>query len=219
MIVAIDGPAGAGKSSVAKKLADQLGFAFLDTGAMYRAVTLAGIRRSWDFSQEREVAEATAQLNYAYFCPGVHLDDVDITAAIRDPNVTRQIHHAADNPYVRQVLVGWQRDWAAGKDLVTEGRDQGTVVFPNAECKIFLTASETERARRRWWELQRRGETITLDEVLADQKQRDGRDTARVVGALRRAEDAAEVTTDGLTLEQVLSELTVIVDSKRPRHF
>jgi cytidylate kinase len=215
MIVAIDGPAGAGKSSVARKLADELGFDFLDTGAMYRAVALAGLQRSWDFSDVTAVALATGKLDYQYCSATVIVDGNDVTEDIRLPQVGREIHHVADNPRVREILVGWQRQWADGKNLVTEGRDQGTVVFPNAECKIFLTATETERARRRWWELQRKGQNVTLEQILMDQSDRDQRDRGRPVGALKRADDAVEIFTDGLTMDEVVAKLTDIVESKR----
>lgn len=216
MIVAIDGPAGAGKSSVARRLATELGFDFLDTGAMYRAVALAGLRKNWDFSDVDAVARATANLKYEYRDFSVWLDDENVTDEIRLPDVSRRIHHVADNPLVRQILVGWQREWADEKDLVTEGRDQGTVVFPDADCKIFLTATETERARRRWWELQRQGQEVTLEQVLLDQSERDQRDEKRPVGALKQADDAVEMITDGMTLDEVVSQLTTIVESKRP---
>lgn len=216
MIVAIDGPAGAGKSSVARRLASELGFQFLDTGAMYRAVTLAGLRASWDFTDQQAVADATRHLTYQYDKQGVTLNGIDVSQEIRHPEVSRNIHHVADNPLVREILVQWQRQWAEGKDLVTEGRDQGTVVFPDAECKIFLTATETERARRRWWELQRNGDAATLEEVLIDQADRDDRDRRRKVGALRQADDAVEMITDGMTLDEVVRELVAIVHSKRP---
>jgi cytidylate kinase len=132
------------------------------------------------------------------------------------PEISRRIHEVADNPQVRGVLVDWQRDWARGKELVTEGRDQGTVVFPDAECKIFLTATETERGRRRWWELQRQGQDVTLEQVLMDQADRDQRDAQRPVGALKQATDAFEMITDGMTLDEVVQQLTTIVESKRP---
>jgi cytidylate kinase len=145
----------------------------------------------------------------------VLLDGVDVTTAIRKFDITAAIHHAADNPAVRNQLVVWQREAAAGSNVVTEGRDQGTVVFPNAECKIFLTADEVERAQRRHLDLVARGETISFDEVLENQRQRDQRDASRSVGALKKAEDSIEVFTDGRSPEEVVNELETIVRSKQ----
>ena len=215
MIVTIDGPAGAGKSSVARKLASQLRFCFLDTGAMYRAVTLAALRGHWDFEDQAAVANATRPLKYEYQSEVVLLDGVDVSQEIRDPAVSRRIHHVADNPFVREILVQWQQQWAVGKDLVTEGRDQGTVVFPNAECKIFLTATDAERARRRWQELQNAGQLGSLQQVLNDQTERDRRDRERSVGALRQADDAVQVSTDGMSCDEVVAQIAQMVDVKR----
>ena len=149
MIVTIDGPAGAGKSSAARELARRLGFRFLDTGAMYRAVTFAARQRGVDLTDGEQLARLAGQIRVELAGDRVLLDGADVTAAIRKFDITTAIHHAADNAAVRGQLVKWQREAAGGGDVVTEGRDQGTVVFPNAECKIFLTADEQERARRR----------------------------------------------------------------------
>jgi cytidylate kinase len=138
-----------------------------------------------------------------------------VTEAIRRFEIATATHYAADNPAVRAQLVLWQRAAAEGCDVVTEGRDQGTVVFPDAECKIFLTADERERARRRHLDLLARGEDIPFDEVLANQQLRDQRDASRPVGALVKAVDAVEVCTDGLTPDQVVSQLEKIVRSKQ----
>jgi len=217
MIVAIDGPAGAGKSTISRRLAERLGYAFLDTGAMYRAVALAALRRGLGPSNVEMIAQLAAQLTIDF--DGVHtlLDGEDVSAAIRTREVSSAVHLAADNVAVRQRLVELQRQIAAGRDLVTEGRDQGTVAFPHAQCKIFLTASRQERARRRYEELLVRGERTSLPEVLAQQDERDQRDAARPVGALVKAADASEVSTDGLTLDQVVDRLEEIVRSKISR--
>jgi CMP/dCMP kinase len=215
MIVAIDGPAGAGKSSIARRLAERLGFAFLDTGAMYRAVTLAVLKNGLGPDDIDKIARLAAELTIDF--DGVHtvLNGDDVSTAIRTPDVTAAVHLAADNTAVRERLVEMQRKIAQDRDIVTEGRDQGTVAFPRAECKIFLTASREERARRRFEELQSRGEAITLAEVLAQQDERDARDAARPVGALRKAEDAIEVLTDRLSLEGVVDRLEQIVRMKQ----
>lgn len=217
MIVAIDGPAGAGKSSVAKALARRLGFFHLDTGAMYRAVALAGLRQRVDWSRPDELAELAENLDLKVCGEGICLQGEDVTAAVRAQEVTAATRYAAGNPRVRTQLVLLQREAAAGKDVVTEGRDQGTVVFPAAECKIFLTGSPAERARRRLLDLQQQGEAATLEQILAEQTRRDTEDAARAVGPLRRADDAIEVLTDGLTQEQVVDRLEALVRSLFPR--
>jgi cytidylate kinase len=215
MIVTIDGPAGAGKSSAARGLARRLGFRFLDTGAMYRAVTLAARERGLDLSNPEQLNKIVHEIRVELAGDQVMLDGRDVTDAIRKFEIAAATHYAADNPVVRAQLVEWQRDAAAGDNVVTEGRDQGTVVFPHAECKIFLTADEQERARRRHRDLAARGEDIPFEEVLSNQQLRDQRDASRPVGALTKADDAIEVFTDGMTPDEVISELERIVRSKQ----
>jgi CMP/dCMP kinase len=215
MIVTIDGPAGAGKSSAARELARRLGFRFLDTGAMYRAVTLAARERGLDLANGAQLAKLASEIRVELVGDRVLLDGRDVTAAIRRFDITTAIHYAADNAAVRNQLVAWQRAAAARDNVVTEGRDQGTVVFPDAECKIFLTAAEQERARRRHADLLARGEEIPFDEVLANQRLRDHRDASRPVGALKKAADAIEVSTDGLSPDEVVANLEQIVRSKQ----
>jgi len=217
MIVTIDGPAGSGKSSVARALARRLGFHYLDTGAMYRAVALAGLRRGLDWNQPERLAELARHVNIEALGERILLDGEDVTLAVRGSEVTAVTKFAADNPDVRQGLVQWQRTAACGRDVVTEGRDQGTVVFPHAECKIFLTASAEERARRRLSDLQAQGESSTLDQVLADLNRRDQQDASRPVGPLRKAPDAISISTDGMTLEEVVERLAAIVADRRSR--
>jgi cytidylate kinase len=217
MIVTIDGPAGAGKSSAARELARRLGFRFLDTGAMYRAVTLAARQRGYELADADQLARLVREIRVELSDDRVLLDGNDVTTAIRKFDITTAIHHAADNPAVRSQLVVWQREAAAGRDVVTEGRDQGTVVFPDAECKVFLTADEVERARRRHRDLAARGENVSFEEVLANQRERDRRDLSRPVGALKKADDAIEVATDGLSPEEVVARLEAIVRSKQSR--
>jgi cytidylate kinase len=215
MIVTIDGPAGAGKSSAARGLARRLGFRFLDTGAMYRAVTLAARERGLDLADPAQLDALVTAIRIELAGDRVLLDGRDVTDAIRKFEIASATHYAADNPTVRAQLVIWQREAARGQNVVTEGRDQGTVVFPHAECKIFLTADERERAQRRHRDLAARGEHIPFDEVLANQQLRDERDASRQVGALKKADDAVEVSTDGLSQDEVIAQLERIVRSKQ----
>jgi len=218
MIVTIDGPAGAGKSSVARAVARRLRFRFLDTGAMYRAVALAGLRQRVDWQRPEQLAEVAKRLDLRFDGRRMWLGGEDITEAVRTSQVTAATRFAADNPAVRGRLVELQRQFAAeAADIVTEGRDQGTVVFPNAECKIFLTASPEERARRRVEDLRAQGEAADFDEVLAAQQRRDREDAERPVGALVAAADAIEVLTDGMSFEEVVDRLENIVRGKRGR--
>jgi cytidylate kinase len=213
MIVTIDGPAGAGKSSAARRLARRLGFRFLDTGAMYRAVALAGKRAGVDWDQPEELAAVAASLTLELSNDRILMNGEDVTAAIRTLEITTLTQHAADNQAVRRLLTDQQRAFAAGRDVVTEGRDQATVVFPNAECKIFLTAGEEERAQRRFLDLQARGEEVDLAEVLRKQRLRDKCDPERAYGGLAKASDSIEVLTDGLSPDQVVDRLAEIVQS------
>lgn len=211
MIVTIDGPAGAGKSSISRQLARRLGFRFLDTGAMYRALALAGIEQKVDWSDAVSVEAIAAAARLELTDDRVLLDGRDVTEQIRTPEVTAAIYHVADNPQVRSLMVDLQRRLASQSDTVTEGRDQGTVAFPQAECKIFLTASPAERARRRVQDLAARGTAADFDEVLQQQEERDRRDSTRAVGRLLQTPDMIEVVTDGLTPEQVVARLEAIV--------
>ncbi|MEX0713571.1 MAG: (d)CMP kinase [Pirellulales bacterium] len=219
MIVAIDGPAGAGKSSAARALARRLGFRFLDTGAMYRAVVLAAIRRGLGWDDPAALARLARQLKIEVGQDGegrdlVLLDGEDVTREIRTFAITAVTHYAANNPAVREHLVELQRKAAGRDNVVTEGRDQGTVVFPHAECKIFLSASPDERARRRLLDLEAHGENLSYEEVLANQNERDLRDETRAVGPLRPAPDAVIVLTDGVPPDEVVDLLEALVRSK-----
>jgi cytidylate kinase len=192
VIVAIDGPAGAGKSTVARAGARALGYTYLDSGAMYRAVALARLRGSDD----------VASLDIAIDNGAVHLDGEDVTHLIRTPEVSAKASEVAAKPEVRKALVAKQRELLAQGNWVAEGRDIGTVVAPDAQLKVFLTASPEERARRRAAEL-----GLPVEQVLADQQGRDERDTRREHSPLRAAEDAVEVDTTGLSIDQVVARI------------
>jgi len=214
MIVTIDGPAGAGKSTIARGLAGRLGFRFLDTGAMYRAVAWAAMQRRLDWNAPEQLVALAAQLDLRVTENSVEVDGQDVTQQIRLPEVTEVTHYPANNAGVRAILVQRQREAAGNDNIVTDGRDQGTVVFPKAQCKIYLTADPRERARRRAKDLEARGQHVSVDEVLQQQNRRDALDASRSVGPLAAAPDAVEVPTDGLTPEQVLDRLESLVREK-----
>ena len=212
MIITIDGPAGAGKSTVARGLAQRLGFQYLDTGAMYRAVALAGLRRKLDWSRPQELAQLAPTLRIELLGNCVFLDGEDVSDAIRTQETTAVTRYAAANPEIRRYLVELQRELTAKGDFVTEGRDQGTVAFPQARFKFFLTAGPEERARRRLLDLQRQGESATLEEVLSAQTARDQQDRTRECGPLAQAGDAIEILTDGMSIQEVVDHLAAIVE-------
>jgi cytidylate kinase len=215
MIITIDGPAGAGKSSAARALAERLSFHFLDTGAMYRVVALAALRRGIDLQDADSLAQLAHDLQIEVTAASVKLDGQDVTSEIRKGEVTAVIHFIADNPEIRSHLVELQRRIALNGNYVTEGRDQGTVAFPDAECKIFLTASPHERARRRMQDLHDRGEMLSYEDVLSRQNERDARDRAREVGTLIAAEDATHINTDGMGLDEVVGCLEDVCRKQR----
>ena len=217
MIVTIDGPAGAGKSTAAKALAQRLGFDFLDTGAMYRAVTLAGLRREFDLSNDIALGALVGSLCLEMPPGRVVLDGEDVTSLIRTKQITAASGAVASNAAVRRRLVDLQRRIALGRDFVCEGRDQGTLVFPDALCKFFLTADPLERARRRQREMASRGESLSLEDVLAAQEARDARDASRDIAPMVPATDAILLDTTHLTLDQVALQMEQQVRNRLPR--
>ena len=211
MIITIDGPAGTGKSTVAKRLAKDLGFTYLDTGAMYRACALWGFKQGvcWDNPDELTDAVKRIPLRMENDCGSqkIYLGEEDVTDQVRTPEVTAITKYAANNPDVRALMVALQQDFGNRQNLVTEGRDQGTVVFPNAELKIYLLARAETRAQRRFKELQEKGESADFQSVLESIVERDRLDESRAVGPLKPAPDAIFVHTDDLTVEQVVEKI------------
>ena len=219
MIVTLDGPAGAGKSSTARALASRLGWCYMDTGAMYRAVALIALDRLVSLDDATRIAMLAESLAIAFRDGRVFVGDRDVSTEIRTARVTAATRPVADAPPVREVMKQMQRRIAAGIDVVTEGRDQGSEVFPDAEVKVFLTASPVERALRRHREETARGVPLSLDDVLDAQNRRDEGDRTRPVGAMQPAADAVLVETDGLTQEEVVDRLVRLIEARRrPRH-
>lgn len=210
MIITIDGPAGAGKSTTAKGLAQRLGFEFLDTGSMYRAVAWAALSRGLKLQDEVGVGAVATGMMLEWRGTQLFCNDTDVTAAIRQPEVSAGASVVAANPEVRKAMVRLQREAAMGRNIVTEGRDQGSVVFPDAECKFYLTADPTKRAERRLRELEERGHPSTLDRVLAEIYDRDHRDKTRAISPLVKATDAIEVDTSGYSQDEVVDRLEEI---------
>lgn len=220
MIVAIDGPAGSGKSTVARALARRLGFTYLDSGALYRTVTLLALEAGGDLDDEQSLGriaqDATIELferDQAYV--QVIANGRDISEEIRAPRVTGASSKVAAKPRVRAALLTKQHELISAGDYVVEGRDIGTVVAPDAEVKLFLTADATERASRRAGELKRRGHQAQADEVRAAIEQRDRLDSTRSAAPLRTATDAVTIDTTGLTVEDVVERALRLVERVR----
>jgi cytidylate kinase len=217
-VVAIDGPAGAGKSTAAKGLAARLGFAFLDTGAIYRALALVARRRAIDWADGPALARVAETMDLVFAPEGdvnrVLVDGQDVTREIRTPEMSDGASRVSAHPPVRAALLTLQRRLAAAGSLVAEGRDMGTVVFPDARAKFYLTASARERARRRTVELAAAGRPADPDAVLQEMLARDERDSTRAASPLRRADDALEIDTEALTPAEVVEKMAGVVRSR-----
>jgi cytidylate kinase len=215
MIVAIDGPAGSGKSSAARLLAARVGFLHLDTGAVYRAFTLRALRRGADLADEAGLARLVEPAAVLLREGRVLLDGGDVTLEIRTPRVTEEIHWLADAPPVRERVTALVRIMAEGKDVVAEGRDTTTAIFPRADLKLYIDAAPEERARRRGLELAARGTPLAPEALLAQIRERDRRDSTRAAGPLVRAPDAVYVDTTRAGLEEVVEGLAREVERRR----
>ncbi len=216
LIITIDGPAGSGKSSTAKLVAAKLKASFLDTGAMYRAVTLAAMQSNCDFNNIAQLENIIDSTNFEFKVKDgamvVKINGNDAAEKIRDPKVTANVHYIASQASLRGRLVNLQREFAAGREkIVTEGRDQGTVVFPDANLKIFLTADNTERAKRRAIELTQNGYKVDISNLQKEIENRDLQDTSRKVAPLTPAQDAVLIDTTNFTLEQVVEKILELV--------
>jgi cytidylate kinase len=227
-IITIDGPAGAGKSTVSRQLAGLLSselrvrFEYVDTGSMYRAATLHAIRNNTDWNNPDQIAELTSSASIDIIDGETFLNGDNVTDIVRSQEITQYTRFVADNNTVRSIMVRLQQAIANkliqhGKGVVTEGRDQGTLVFPDADCKFYLTASPEERAKRRCSELRLRGipnQNINFNQILIEINQRDERDKKREFGALRKADDAIEIITDGIEINMILERLTRFIIDK-----
>ena len=222
LIITIDGPAASGKSTVAKLLAEKLGASFLDTGAMYRAVTLAAIEAKVDIRNEEKLLEIIQTTDFQFSVRqgqmAVYIDGVDVTEQIRQPLVTASARHIASKASLREKLVDKQRQFAAGqKKIVTEGRDQGTVAFPDADIKFYLIADLLERAKRRQAELRAKGLDVNLEQIQWTIEERDKSDENRSVGPLKPAPDAIVIDTTDLSVEQVVEKILRCVENRRQK--
>ncbi len=219
IVIAIDGPAGAGKSSVAQKLAERLGLAYVDSGATYRAVALKVLEADLSLDDEQAVSDLTAHAEIQFRREGsrtlVLLDGSDVSQQIRTPAVTLAAAKVSRLPGVRQKLVQLQRSFARGRGVVMEGRDIGTVVFPDSPLKIFLQASPEERARRRLEQDMQEGRNTTLEQTAYEIGRRDQLDAERKISPLVAAPDAVRIDSTHLTADQVVDKIMILVDERK----
>lgn len=223
-IIAVDGPAASGKSTLAEKLAEYLGYLYFDTGVMYRAVTLAALRQLGSVDSEEEVSSLTEAIQIDVRPPSVadgrkddvYLDGEDVTWAIRSAEVDTNISQVSAYRRVRQAMTEQQRRIGRRGAVVMAGRDIGTVVFPEAPLKLYLEASVEERARRRYNEIRQRGGTESYEEILASMRRRDAIDAGREIAPMRPADDAVVINTDGRSIEEVLGMVISLLERGDP---
>lgn len=218
MIIAVDGPAGSGKGTITKRIEKELGITNLDTGATYRCVALEALKKGLTLNNEKEIIEIARnidiKINNTEEKDIVLLNDEDVTDKIRTKEVTAIVSQVSSIIPVREIMVEVQRKLAVGKDVIVEGRDIGTVVFPNADIKIYLDANEEIRARRRYKENLEKGINTTFEEVLENVKMRDYNDMHKKVGALKKAEDAIVIDSSNLTIDEVVNEIKNLIKEK-----
>lgn len=214
-IVALDGPAGSGKSTIAKRIAKQYHFTYVDTGAMYRMITWFFLENNVSWKEEVACQKALEQVHLDMKNERFFVNGQDVSEAIRGPRVSSYVSEIAALKVVRNQLVHLQREISKGKEVILDGRDIGTVVFPKANLKIFLLASAEERAKRRFLEYEEKGETISYEEVLKSIQERDYIDSTRKESPLRKAEDAIEIDSSTMTIEEVVAEVSKEIESKR----
>jgi len=222
-IIAIDGPAASGKSTIAEKLAAELGYLYFDTGVMYRAVTLAALRELQSVQDEQAVSELAQRVQIDVLPPSVKdgrlfdvlMDSEDVTWAIRQSDVDLNVSQVSAYPVVRQAMTEQQRRIGQRGSVVMVGRDIGTVVFPDAELKIYLDASVEERARRRFDEVRRRGQPASYEDILEAMRRRDHMDSSRALAPLKPADDAIILNTDGLDICEVLQKVKALIRPDR----
>jgi len=207
VIVALDGPAGAGKSTVARRVASRLGFAYLDTGALYRAAAVQARRLNLRFEDTPEMRRMMSEIRIGFDGGRISLNGEDLSDQIRTPEISHYASVISALPVVREMLLPLQQRVGRTQDVVAEGRDMGTTVFPEAEHKYFLDASSQERARRRFLELQNKGVQTTMQEVFEEMKTRDERDSSRAAAPLRQAPDAVYILTDGKTVDEIVEAI------------
>ena len=214
MIIAIDGPAGSGKSTIAKLIAKDLGMIYLDTGAMYRLFTLKILKEKINFYATKEIIKLLSNLKIDIKKDKFYLDGEDVTEEIRKTEVSMIVSKVATIKEVRDTMVDHQIEFSKSKNIILDGRDIGTVVFPNADLKIFLVADPMERAKRRYKELIKKGEKVLLDEIYENIVTRDKIDSTRKESPLKKAEDAIEVDTTYKNIEEVKEEILEIYKNK-----
>ena len=221
MIIAIDGPAGSGKSTAAKGLAKRLGFTYLDSGAMYRAFTWKTYSSGVDFGDKEGLSKLLNETSIRIECSAdgseVFVDDVNVTREIRHPSITENIHHVSSLEFVRKKMVELQRDFAKGKDIIAEGRDMCSVVFPDADKKIYMDADVKERAKRRHSELRTINDEGSIDNVIEDIVQRDHRDSTRQLAPLKREPDALYLDTTSLDAGNVVDILIKEIEKEQQK--
>ncbi|MDY5305112.1 (d)CMP kinase [Fusobacterium gastrosuis] len=214
IIVAIDGPAGSGKSTIAKIIADRYSFTYIDTGAMYRMITLYCLDNNIDFEDELAIKNVLDNISLDMQGDKFFLNNKEVTKEIRETRVNENVSKIASIRIVRENLVNLQRKISQGKNVILDGRDIGTVVFPNAQIKIYLIASPEERAKRRYKELIQKGTEISYDEVLKSIKERDYIDSTRKESPLMKADDAVELDSTGLKIDEVLDFISKKIEEK-----